>query len=305
MITVLAGKNSYERSSRQQKLVDEFVAAYTDIGLQKIDGEESDYDTIREALESLPFLASKKLVVLRNPSANKQFLENYQSLLEDTPEATDVLVVETKPDKRTSYYKYLKKLPGFAVCEDLHEQQLVGWVVQEAKRQQGSITNGDARYLVGRVGTDQTMLANEIAKLISYQSEVTKQVINLLTEPTPKSSIFDLLEAAFAGNKQTTMRLYEEQRRLKVEPQQIIAMLAWQLHVLITIAAADGMSDQSIAKHAKINPFVVGKSKGLAIKLGVKNLQTLIAELLQLDELSKTTAIDTDVALRRYLLTIS
>ena len=49
------------------------------MGLQRIDGEEVEYDAIREALESLPFLASKKLVVLRAPSANKEFVEKVET----------------------------------------------------------------------------------------------------------------------------------------------------------------------------------------------------------------------------------
>src|SRR3546814_19438404 len=55
---------------------------------------------------------------------------------------------------------------------------------------------------------------------------------------TPQSTIFELLDAALSGNTRRALELYEEQRSMKVEPQQIIAMLAWQLHVLAVVKAA-------------------------------------------------------------------
>lgn len=305
MITILAGQNSYELSRIQRELTNKFTTKYTDVALDRLDGEESSYDKIRESLESIPFLAPKKLVVLRAPSTNKQFLENYQQLLENLPDSTEVLITEPKPDKRTSYYKFLKKQSGFKACEELEERQIVNWLVAEAKEQGGSISTADAQYLTQRVGTVQSLLANEISKLVSYDQNVSRRTIELLCEPSPKSTIFELLEAAFQGDHKKMLKLYEEQRRLKVEPPQIIAMLAWQLHVIAVIAAAGEKSDQEIAKQSKINPFVISKSRKLAHSLGLVKTKKLVSRLVKLDEQSKTTQIDLSTALKSFLLTIS
>ncbi len=109
MITTLTGSNHFLVQAELSRLVKDFVTQYTDMGLQRFDGEEAEYDQMREALESLPFLASKKLVVLRNPGVNKEFVAHVEQLLANLPETTDLIIHEPKLDKRSVYYKYLQK----------------------------------------------------------------------------------------------------------------------------------------------------------------------------------------------------
>lgn len=287
------------------KLVGQFVKTYTDMGLQRFDGEESEFDQIREAIESLPFLASKKLVVLRNPGANKEFIEKVEALLGALSDITDVIIYEPKLDKRSVYYKYLKKTTEYKEFNELDEYGLAKWLIEQAKFQGGSLESSDAKYLVERLGVNQLMLSNELDKLVAYDLKITRESIDLLTEPTPQSTIFQLLDAAFAGNAKRALSIYQEQRASKVEPQQIIAMLAWQLHVLALIKTAGGRSDAEIASEAKISPYVVGKSRQIANNLSLPKLKQLVSQLLDLDIKLKTTAIDADDALQAYLLSLS
>jgi DNA polymerase-3 subunit delta len=149
------------------------------------------------------------------------------------------------------------------------------------------------------------LVANELEKLLLYDAHITRQNIELLTEATPQSTIFELLEAAFAGNTKRTMQLYQEQRILKVEPPQIVAMLAWQLHVLSLIKAARERSADAIAAEAKISPYVVKRSQAIARKLTLAELKTLVSDLLNIDVRSKSSALDADEALQNYLLKLA
>jgi DNA polymerase III subunit delta len=278
------------------------VEEYTDMGLERLDGEEAEFDRIREALQSLPFLASKKLVVLKNPSANKQFVEQVEPLLSDLSEITDVLIVETKLDKRLSYYKYLKSKTDFKEFNELDEQGMARWLVDESKAQKAELNQADARYLVERVGLNQQLLSNELSKLISYNPKITKQTIEILTDKTPQSTIFELIDAAMAGRTKQAVTLYAEQRALKVEPQQILAMIIWQLHVLAVVKTGGERSAEEIAKAAKLSPFVVRKTQNIARKLSLAELKTLINEVLELDVALKSQSIDADDALQNLIL---
>src|SRR3954468_14390041 len=100
MITTLTGSNHFLLKAELDRLVSEFVAEHSDMGLERLDGEEAEYDRMREAIESLPFLASKKLIVLHRASANKQFVEQAEQLLTNLSESTDVILIEPKLDKR-------------------------------------------------------------------------------------------------------------------------------------------------------------------------------------------------------------
>jgi DNA polymerase-3 subunit delta len=285
--------------------VDGFVAEYTDMALERVDGEEAEFVRIQEALTSLPFLSNKKMVVLRAPSASKKFIEEAEKLLSDIPETTDVMIVEPKLDKRLSYYKYLKKSTDFREFPELDANGLSKWLVDTSKEQGGSLSSSEARYLVERVGVNQQILSNELEKLLLHDAKITRVSIDALTEATPQSTIFQLLEAAFAGNTKRMLQLYHEQRALKVEPPQIIAMLAWQLHVLAVIKTAGDRNPSDIAKEAKLSPFVVQKSANIARKLSLTELKKMIADLLRIDMRSKRESIDPDEALQHYLLSLA
>ena len=101
------------------------------------------------------------------------------------------------------------------------------------------------------------------------------------------------------------MQLYKEQRELKVEPQAIIAMVAWQLHILAVVKTAGTKPADEVAKAAKLNPFVVRKTQVLAKKITVPQLKQLVSDLLQLDMRLKRTATDADDAVQLYLIKLA
>ena len=305
MIITLNGENGFDLHHELKKLTTKFADEHGDLAIERIDCEEADFAQIQASLTSLPFLASKKLVILRRPSTNKQFVEQVEQHLGHIPETTDVILVEPKLDKRLSYYKYLKKDTDFREFPELDLNGIANWLMTIAKANDGSISSSDARYLAERVGINQQLLAGELEKLLLYDSKITRQTIDLLTEQAPQSTIFQLLEAAFAGNSKLAIELYKEQRMLKVEPVQIIAMLTWQLNVLAIIKTAGDRSAQDIAKQAKINPYVVSKSQNIARKLSLSELKTLVKDLLEIDMVSKRTSIDTDEALQHYILKLA
>lgn len=305
MIVTLTGENSFSLQVELKRLVSDFVHLHGDLALERLDGEEADFYRIREAVTGLPFLAAKKMIILRSPSKNKQFLESFEQLFNDLPESNDIVIVEPKLDKRLVYYKWLKKSTDFQEFPELDTNGLARYLTEEAKLQSGSLNSADARYLIERVGLNQQLLSSELEKLLIYDPKISHETINLLTDPTPQSTVFMLLEAAFAGRQKRAQELYAEQRALKVEPQAIIAMLAWQLHVLAILKTAGDRQPDQIARESKLNPYVLRKSQSIARNISLPVLKKLIADLLKIDTQIKTTAIDPDEVLQNYLLGLS
>ncbi len=305
MITTLTGANSFGLKHELDTIVAAFLAEHDEMGLERVDGEEVEFDRLSEALASLPFLASKKLVILRSPGVNKKFVEQAEKLLADVPETTDAVIIEIKLDKRSAYFKLLKKTTDYREFPELDANGLAKWAGEQAKASGGSLSVGDARYLVERVGVNQQLVAHEVEKLLLHSSQITRQSIELLTEATPQSTIFELLEAAFNGNAKRAMALYGEQRAMKVEPQQIIAMLAWQLHIVALVKTAGGRNPDAIAKEAKLSPFVVKKTAGIARNLPPQKFKGLLQDLLKIDTRLKRESLDADEALQTYLLQLA
>jgi len=305
MVTTLTGENVFGLKGELDLLVSKFLGEYGELALERVDGEEVEFNRISEALTSLPFLASKKMVVISRGSANKRFAEQIEEILNNLPETTDVILVEQKLDKRSGYYKYLKKATDFREYNQLDLNGLSRWLVGEAKAKGGNLIQRDAQYLAERVGLNQQLLSNELEKLLLYDTNVTRENIDLLSEATPQSTVFQLLEVAFAGNAKRALSIYEELRAQRVEPPQIVAMLAWQLHVLALIKTAGDRTAASISAEAKISPYVVQKSQRIAQNLSYLNLKSLILNLLEIDVRSKREALDVDDALQNYLLSLA
>ncbi len=302
MIYFFAGDNAFEMKQATNSLVRMFVGTHGDLALERIDAEEADMATILDAIASVPFLASNKMVVISNAS-QKDLLEKIVTV--DAPESTDVIVLIPKVDKRASYYKALQKHAGFKSFEIGKQPNLLLWIIDSVQDLGGKINQTSARYLIDRVGPNQMLISKELEKLVLYQPEVTQETIELLCEPNPQSTIFELVDAAFAGKQKQAETIYAEQRAQKVEPHAILGMIVWQLHILAIVKTAGQRSADVIAKDAKLNPFVVRKSMNLARNLSFEHIKKLLADAQELDELLKTKPINSDEALKTFLLSIA
>lgn len=302
MVITLTGDNDYARRHEFNTLLTEFIEQFGDLAVERLDGHEASPEQVAAVLNSPPLLAPKKLVVMDKPSAQKALTENLEQLFGTCAETTEVIIIEPKLDKRSSYFKYLKNKTDFREFVHLDEMGLAKWLVEAAKSEGGTLSLSDARYLIARIGTTQQILDQELQKLLLYNPAVTRQTINLLTEAAPQSTIFELIEAAFAGRKSDVARIYKEQRAQKVEPAYIVAMLAWQLHIVALLKTAGERQVGDIAKEARLNPYVVSKSQSIARAISLDRLRTSTQGLIKIDHNLKTSKIDGDEALQIYLL---
>jgi DNA polymerase-3 subunit delta len=305
MITVLTGENDVLRQEALGHITSTFIAEHGDLNIERVDGEEASYERIHEAAQSLPFLADRKLVLLRAPGANKEFAEKFEQFMADIPETNTVVLVEPKLDKRLSYYKQLKKLTDFKEFAVLDARGLARYAADYAKAQGGKMSAADASLLVDRAGENQLVVQHELDKLLAYNLAVTRQTIELLVPQQPQNAMFDLLDAAFSGNASRAMKLYENQRELGDDPQKILPMLAWQLHILAIAKAATGRNPDAVAKEAKISPYTVKKSMALARNIGGSRLKQLITMLRSIDVRLKSEPLNADDALKLYLLQLA
>ncbi len=304
MTITLTGANSFSLHQRLDELVDGFTKEHGELALERIDAVEAEVDTIKEAIQSMPFLATSKMVVLRAGARNKDFAEQIEQTISSISDDTNVIFYEPEIDKRTAYFKLLKKHTQFEEFPELNKNSLAKWLEIYAKKLNARISYSDANYMVERLGENQQLLSNELAKLVTYDSVISRDNINLLTDPTPQSKVFDLLDAAFAGRKTKALELYDDQRAQQVEPQAILGMIAWQLQLLALIKFSKGKTTTEIAKSAGMNPYPVNKAANMARSMSDEKLHEMVDEALNIDIKSKTTSLDLDEALKTYIATI-
>jgi DNA polymerase-3 subunit delta len=304
VVVTLSGENSFAIKNALKEQVNSMVKNQSELAVEQIDCTEVELDRLGSAFNNLNLLSSEKLLILRQPSQNPAIAAALPDLIDNKPDTTQVLIVEPNIDKRSSLYKYLKYSTDFKQMNDLDKSGLVDWLIDFSVSHQAKLSRLDAEYLVSRVGQNQERLANEIKKLAAFSPVIDRSTINQLTEASLSSSIFELIEAAFSGNKSQALKLYEEQRLMHVEPNQIIAMIAWQLHIFLLIKVAPAKRPDDLAREAAIKPYVINKSWATAKRLAYPKLYGMVDQLLQIDILSKTKSINLDDHLCHFILSI-
>ncbi|MEX2006726.1 MAG: DNA polymerase III subunit delta [Candidatus Saccharimonadales bacterium] len=301
VIISLSGTNSFAVKHRLDELTSKFKASHGDFGLERIDGEEVELPAVLEAVSNLPLLSKRKMVVLRSLGANKAAADHIEQIISSTSESCDLIFYEPTVDKRTTYFKVLKDRTQLEEHSEITGAELAKWLVDTAKNAGAELSFADANYLIERVGPNQALLAKELEKLLTYQLKISKDQIDLLTNPNPGSRIFDLLDAAFSRQKQKALKLYDEQRAQKVEPQAILALIAWQLSLLAYVKYGEGRTASEIAQNSGGSPYPITKAQRLAAKITVPQLKNIVSEALEIDKQAKTSPIDLDEALKNYI----
>lgn len=305
MIKVVAGDNFYLIKDHISKIKSDFTAEYGDMSVEEIDCEEIELNNLLNAMQSSPLFSEKKLVIARNISRNKDLSGQIEKIMEAAPSANDLIIVEKDLDKRSAYYKFLKKIDGFIEFSEPDENQLISWLCEGAEQLGADLSEQNARYLINRAGPNQLLLSNELKKLSDYDMHITRENIDSLTAEKPQSSIFNLIDAAFSGNSKLALKLYDEQKTQGAEPQSIFGMIVWQTNIIATVAVAGSQTSGELAAKTGIKPFSVAKASGIYKRIGRQGVNNLLDKLVHADKQMKTASVEPDEVLKNLLITIS
>lgn len=305
MIYTITGKNDFLRTQKLHAYVTTYKSEYGTHELEYIMAAEADLSVIVQKLQSLPFLSPKKCIVVHDLSSHHSQLDAIQSAFEQIPESTDLFLYEPHLDKRTRYASFIKKQTTYHELQELDEPALIRWLVDTASHQGGSLSSGDAKALFSRVGPNQYQLYNELQKLLTYSTSITKDSIEALVDVTPQSTSFALLDAAFDGHTSRALHILDEQRTQKIEPQMILGLIIGHVSTLALLhEAPKSARPETIATDAGLHPYVVRKSIHPARRLSRQQIQSMLDTLRFIDKSYKHSSIDIYQALQFFIVSI-
>ncbi len=198
MITVLMGDNSFEVREALKRLETAF-----DGRPERIDGSAIELRNIPDLLMGGTLFAEKRLVIISGLSTNSSIWEKLPDWLPRVSDDIQLVLIDAKPDKRTTSYKALKAaadVQEFPAWTDRDYQKAESWLFARAKEQGLVLERKVVQHIVHRVGLDQWQLASAIDTLLLLD-EVTIEAVNRVTVPNPTENVFQLFEIALEGNK--------------------------------------------------------------------------------------------------------
>lgn len=291
MIDVLFGSNRYAISEELARIRSEFIQQFGEAGVENHAGEQLDLNELSSLFAGVSLFATNRLVIIRNLSANKVVAERFVDMIATIPDEVAVVLVEDTLDKRTTLYKILQKQAMLHELGELDDVALANWAANYAKAHDAKLAPSVARLLVSYIGADQLKAKNELDKLIAFNPEITAESVEMLVEKRPQDTVFQLLESALGGRSERALAILEALEGAHEDPFQIVGMLIWQAHILAVVASATA-PESVVAKEAKINPFVVKKTKQLVAQLAGGKVDAIVDTVAELDVKLKSTRID-------------
>ncbi len=289
-VTTITGKNAFLASQKLNDIRSKFIEQNGTAGIIEIDGEEATIAQVIQHAMSQDLFASASLVILRDIASNSQLQDDLADKIEEIPDATEFVIYEPKLDKRKKFYKTVRHATNFVECVELDEREMVQWARDAMSGMGGELGFAEAQHLVQRVSADQWLLYNELQKLALVERKVSKDLIDEMVAENFNDSIFNLLDSAFSGQTDKALTSYRKMLENKIESFYVFSMIAWQLHILLVVAVAKGVSPEQIAKDNKLSPFVVKKAAGVLRKTSTQDLKRLVNRAVKVDIDSKTKA---------------
>lgn len=304
MVLLLTGDNTF---AIRDAAFGQVKKARTKLGVDAVsvvDATDLNVADLPQLLLGASLFATERLVVIRDAASNKQVWEKFEEILPTVDEQTTVILVAPVVDKRTRTYKWLQKNAEVREAKTLSENDLIKWLQAETKQNGGELELNVARFLVDYVGTDQWRLKQEIEKLVLADKPINQDLIRELIEPNPTASVFELLDAVFAGRTGEVNKLLELIKGSE-DPYRFFGLLANQIHALLLVAAAGSRPPETVAKDAGVHPFVVRKLQPLARRLDTRQRQQAIETMASLDRQMKSTGADPWTLIRAALTTVT
>jgi DNA polymerase III delta subunit len=299
MITLLTGENTFQIEQEIAQIVDNF-----DGNAERIDGSELELKQLPDLLTGSTLFADKRLVVIKNLSENKAVWTDLVDWLPRVSDDIDLVLVDTKPDKRTVTYKELKKIAKVIECNpwtDRDGAKAIEWGSEQAKKMEINLNTKSVQLIVQRVGVDQWNLLHALEKL-ALAGEITDEVIESVIDANPTENVFNLFDAALRGDRRKIAQMLRT-LELTEEPYRLFALLSGQAFQLAALAVSD--SSDNVAKDLGVNPYAISKLASTAKKLGRNGARKVVAAFAEADDDMKLSRGEPWLLIERALMQLS
>ncbi len=316
-VYLLYGEETYIRDEVLNMFRDKLLPAEVkDFNLDILDGRAIGPEEIAGLAATLPFLAEKRVVIVKeaeffkarrknkeeNEGQGKDEIKEEKSpagekvLLEylAAPATSTCLVFTTgSVDKKKKIYKAIEKSGQVVEFSPLKGKALTLWLERRFSDAGKKIEPAAAAELITAVGNNLHQLAGEAKKLISYtgqRSTINKDDVKVMVGKTIELSIFDLVDAVGGQQFAQAVKMLREMVTYGEPPVRLLFMIARQFRLLLQVKVlhSEGVAESQIAARIKLHPYVTGKCLRQSRNFQREELEQAMAEILNTDAVIKT-----------------
>lgn len=190
---------------------------------------EADLEEIVTASDTLPFMAERRLVMVKESgalrAAAKSIFNNY---LKDPSPMTCLVFLTGSLDKRNAFLKFL----GASGCRSFQvsvpENQVPMWLRSRAAESGIKLSTEAERHLLDLVGPDLAVLSTELEKLaLSGSKEISVEQVEESVGHVREYTPFTIVEAIRRGNIERALRIMKALRESGQEAVSLLGIIGW------------------------------------------------------------------------------
>jgi DNA polymerase-3 subunit delta len=330
---IIHGEEEFARTEEVTRIKADFSqAGLGDLNCTTLDGHKLTLHDLREACETMPFLASRRLVLVYGllqrfdpaikgeievpdaeiPAIDPGLVKELIAYLSHFPPFTFLVFCETKLlSNRNPLFKHgvADKDAVIKQCDKPGNDTLVSWIMHQAKSKSLNIAGDASRLLASQVGNNLRQLDTELDKLAAFANYRTIQVehVNGIVAENLEARIFTLVDALGRRERRISLHELEVLFTTGAHPLYILSMIVRQYRLLIM--AKELLDDrhsgnQALIQELKIRDFVAEKLQQQARLYHMSELLEIFNRLLQIDQQIKTGRIEGDLALELLVLEV-
>lgn len=278
-----------------------------DFNVDRIDGGSCTEAQLLDAVRSLPVLAERRLVVLREPEGkgrgSKALGEGIAAAVAELRESPSTVLVVTASaiDKRSKWVKAFREPAALVACDPPKGlRAIVAFLKQEAKRRQISLEPGAAEALADAVGPQLLMLRQELEKAALHAGPglpVSRRDVIAVVSDVADEPIWDLTDAIGEGRAPESVVILGRLLDSGAPPPVLLGSLASHFRKLTRLRCGG-----RVAGH----PFIVKKLESQAQRYTQGRLVACLHAIHGADEALKGQgSLPAELALERLVIGLS
>lgn len=299
MISLLYGDNDFELKKALKKIIKDFDNKYS---VEKIDGDSIGVNDLPDLLSGISLFSSKRLIVMYDVSANKEVWEKLADYVADGLVSSELVIVETAPDKRTRTFKALQKQSLAHEYKKLNEAEAKKWLLDQAKAIKTEISPVLADKIIERAGTDQWKLHYGLQKL-ALLGNINEQKIIENIEASPQANVFALIDASLHRSPEKVHQLVGL-ASVSEDPYFFFGLLSSQIFQLVTLASSE-KSPSEVASDLGVHPYPLQKLSGLAKQVNKSQMQKIANIIADCDDKLKRSGAEPWLLIEQALVKLS
>ena len=299
-----------------------------DVNTTTLNGATVSLAELEAAWSTIPFLADKRIVVVRGLLARMEQGRGGGSSrargmdgewadigerLAHAPDSTELIFVDAAVNRNNPLLRAIRPLAQVHEFRLPSVRDMPGWVRQRADRLGAAIEPSAISALVDAIGNDTRLIDMELQKLALYRSDgrsggmIRRQDVEEMVSSVREASIFAAVDAALEGRAGVALRLAHQLLDEGRSSTYVITMLARQVRFLIVAKdmKSRGFRQDEIGRRLSISRYPLTKTMQQEVRFSAERLAEIHRRLLEADLSIKTGAADEEMALDALIVGLS